>query len=134
LSATAVDSHGLATVLALHEALAAASISCSPVVLAQRGRVALSDDIGHALGARVSVIVLGERPGLSASDSLGIYLTHGPMLGNTDAQRNCISNVREPGGLPPSLAATRLVNLLRRSLALGKSGVELKDDAQLLRE
>jgi ethanolamine ammonia-lyase small subunit len=132
LSAAAVDAHGVATLQALHAALAAASLSCSPIVLAQRGRVALSDEIGYALGARISVIVLGERPGLSAADSLGIYLTCAPIQGNTDAQRNCISNVREPGGLPPAIAANRLVNLLRRALVLGRSGVDLKDDANVL--
>ena len=127
LSAAAVDAHGIATVTAILKTLQSAAISCSPVVLARFGRVALSDEIGHALGARVSVIVLGERPGLSAADSLGIYLTHSPTLGNSDAQRNCLSNVREPGGLPPSVAAARLLSLLRRSLAAGMSGVLLKD-------
>lgn len=132
LSATALDAHGIATVLAIRSALEAASVSCTPVVLARFGRVALSDEIGHALGARVSVIVLGERPGLSAADSLGLYLTHSPAPGNSDAERNCISNVREPGGLPPQVAALRLVSLLRRSLALGVSGVQLKDGGPAL--
>lgn len=132
LSAAAVDAHATHTLLAIHTDLAAASLSVSPVILARHGRVALSDEIGQLLGARISVIVLGERPGLSAADSLGIYLTHSPLPGNTDAQRNCISNVREPGGLPPSLAAARLVSLLRRSLALGASGVALKDETHAL--
>jgi ethanolamine ammonia-lyase small subunit len=132
LSAAAVDAHGASTISALHKTLQSAAISCSPVVLARFGRVALSDEIGHALGARVSVIVLGERPGLSAADSLGIYLTHSPSVGNSDAQRNCLSNVREPGGLPPSVAALRLLSLLRRSLAAGMSGVHLKDGGPAL--
>jgi ethanolamine ammonia-lyase small subunit len=132
LSAAAVDAHGFATLHAIQMALAAAAVSCSPAVLARFGRVALSDEIGHALGARISVIVIGERPGLSAADSLGIYLTHAPAPGNSDAQRNCISNVREPGGLSPAIAATRLVNLLRRSLTLGVSGVQLKDGGPTL--
>lgn len=132
LSAAAVDAHGVATIAAIEGALRGAAISCSRAVLARFGRVALSDEIGHALGARVSVIVLGERPGLSAADSLGIYLTHSPRLGNSDAQRNCLSNVREPGGLPPAAAAARLMNLLRRSLALGMSGVLLKDGGPTL--
>jgi ethanolamine ammonia-lyase small subunit len=132
LSAAAVAAHGAATVTAILETLRSASISCFPVVLARFARVALSDEIGHALGARVSVIVLGERPGLSATDSLGIYLTHSPKPGNSDAQRNCLSNVREPGGLPPASAAIRLLSLLRRSLALGMSGVLLKDGGTAL--
>jgi ethanolamine ammonia-lyase small subunit len=132
LSATAVHEHGVACMIALIAALNATSTRCSPVILVERGRVGLSDEIGHALGARVAVIVLGERPGLSAADSLGMYLTHAPAPGNTDAQRNCISNVREPGGLPPALAAARLTSLLRRALTLGLSGVALKDDAPQL--
>ena len=78
LSAAAVDAHGVSTLRAIRSALAAAAVSCSAAVLARFGRVALSDEIGHALGARISVIVIGERPGLSAADSLGIYLTHSP--------------------------------------------------------
>jgi ethanolamine ammonia-lyase small subunit len=129
LSASAVHAHGLTTLRAILAALQRASISCAPLVLVQQGRVAISDEIGHALGRKSAVIVLGERPGLSASDSLGIYLTFDPKLGNTDAQRNCISNVREPSGLPPMAAAARLVALLRRALASGFSGVALKDES-----
>jgi ethanolamine ammonia-lyase small subunit len=133
LSATAVHEHGVTTMLAIRTALERSGTSCSPIVLAEHGRVALSDEIGHALGARIAVIVLGERPGLSAADSLGIYLTYSPAHGNTDAQRNCISNVRSPAGLAPQVAAARLAALLLRSLALGCSGVQLKDDAASLK-
>lgn len=132
LSATAAHEHGVHTLQALVSALQAAALSCSPVILAERGRVALSDEIGHALGARVAVIVLGERPGLSAADSLGMYLTYGPTPGNSDAQRNCLSNVRSPSGLAPQLAAARLTGLVRRALALQLSGVALKDDSSQL--
>jgi ethanolamine ammonia-lyase small subunit len=132
LSATAVHEHGVTTALAIRNALERSGTSCSPIVLAEHGRVALSDEIGEALGARVAVIVLGERPGLSAADSLGIYLTYNPRPGNTDAQRNCISNVRSPAGFAPKLAAARLAALLTRSLALRCSGVELKDDSKSL--
>ena len=132
LSATAVHEHGVHTALAVVSALQAAALSCSPVILAERARVALSDEIGHTLGARVAIIVLGERPGLSAADSLGMYLTYAPSPGNTDAQRNCISNVRAPNGLTPQLAAARLCNLVRRALALQLSGVALKDDSAQL--
>jgi ethanolamine ammonia-lyase small subunit len=132
LSASAAHQHGLHTVQAILQALDRAGTSHAPLILVSQARVAVSDDIGAALGARVAVIVLGERPGLSASDSLGIYLTHGPKPGNHDAQRNCISNVREPDGLAPALAAERLVTLLRRSLALGMSGVQLKEQSPQL--
>jgi ethanolamine ammonia-lyase small subunit len=129
LSATAVHSHGLATLRALLDAFRRRALQVSPVVLVQNGRVALSDVIGEALGARAVVIVLGERPGLSAADSLGMYLTHGPKRGNSDAQRNCISNVREPGGLSPLAAAEQLAFLLTRALEQGVSGVALKAQA-----
>ncbi|HEX4354030.1 MAG TPA: ethanolamine ammonia-lyase subunit EutC [Polyangiales bacterium] len=132
LSATAVQTHGIATIDAIWRALAKAGTRCSLVVLVSQARVALSDEIGSALGAKLAVIVLGERPGLSAADSLGIYLTYDPKLGNSDAQRNCISNVRSPSGLPPALAAERLVSLLHRSLALGVSGIALKDEGPQL--
>jgi ethanolamine ammonia-lyase small subunit len=132
LSATAVHEHGVGCVQALLTALRAAGLQCSPVVLVPLGRVALSDEIGYELGARVAVIILGERPGLSAADSLGMYLTYAPAPGNTDAQRNCFSNVRGSGGLAPQLAAARLTALLRRALTLGLSGVALKDDAPQL--
>ena len=132
LSATAVHEHGHITMVAIRKALEGSGTSCTPIILAEHGRVALSDEIGHALGARAAVIVLGERPGLSAADSLGIYLTYAPTPGNSDAQRNCISNVRAPSGLAPQLAAARLAALLQRSLALGCSGVSLKDEAPSL--
>jgi ethanolamine ammonia-lyase small subunit len=130
LSATAIHSHGLATVNAMLDALRRRKLRASPVVLVHNGRVALSDVVGEALGARASVIVLGERPGLSAADSLGMYLTFGPKRGNTDAQRNCISNVRDPGGLAPLAAADQLVFLLSRALEQGVSGVALKSQAE----
>jgi len=129
LSATAVHAHGVRTISDMWRELTAANLRCSKIVLAAFGRVALSDEIGHALGARCAVIALGERPGLSAADSLGLYLTFRPAPGNTDAQRNCISNVREPNGLSPQLAAKRLASLVQRSLALSLSGVALKDAA-----
>ncbi len=99
-----------------------------PVVVAEQSRVALGDEIGELLGARQVVMLIGERPGLSSPDSLGIYLTHAPRTGRTDAERNCISNVR-PEGLPYVQAADRLAFLLRGAAALGRSGVDLKDDS-----
>lgn len=100
-----------------------------PLVLARQARVALGDDIGALLRAAQVVMCLGERPGLTAPDSLGLYLTHGPRPGLTDAQRNCISNVR-PDGLPYAQAAHKLAWLLAGARRLGMSGVGLKDDSE----
>lgn len=98
-----------------------------PVVVALQARVALGDDIAHAMGADAVVVMIGERPGLSAQDSVGLYLTWAPRPGRSDAERNCISNIR-PGGLSHADAAAKLHWLLRGARALGASGVALKDD------
>lgn len=126
LSALAAQRHALPLLEATCARLRGLAIG--PVVVAQQSRVALGDDIGARLGARQVVMLIGERPGLSSPDSLGIYLTYDPRPGRTDAERNCISNVR-PEGLPYAQAADRLVFLLRGALALGRSGVDLKDDS-----
>lgn len=97
-----------------------------PVVIAQQARVALGDEVGALLGARLVAVLIGERPGLSSPDSLGIYLTWHPQVGRNDAQRNCISNVR-PEGLPPAAAAARLWWLCQEARRLGLTGVGLKD-------
>jgi ethanolamine ammonia-lyase small subunit len=98
-----------------------------PVVIVQQARVAIGDDIGEAMGAEAVVVLIGERPGLSAQDSIGIYLTWQPRRGRTDAERNCISNIR-PGGTSPTDAAAKVHWLLRGARALGATGVVLKDD------
>lgn len=98
------------------------------LVVAPFGRVALSDDIGKALGAKMSVMLVGERPGLSSVDSLGIYLTYAPKPGNTDANRNCISNVHPPEGMAYASAAEKLLYLMGESLRLKLSGVSLKEE------
>jgi ethanolamine ammonia-lyase small subunit len=131
LSALAVQRHALAVVHALHLALhadGAAPPSWGPLVLATQARVALADEVGAALQARVALILLGERPGLSAADSLGAYLTWQPQPGRTDAERNCVSNIR-PEGLAPALAGARIAWLLRQALRRRLSGVALKDDS-----
>jgi len=99
----------------------------APLVIATQGRVALGDDIGEALGAALSVVLIGERPGLSSPDSLGIYLTWGPRPGRTDAERNCLSNIRLEGLSYPA-AAERLLFLMTESRRRRLSGVELKED------
>ncbi len=99
----------------------------APLIVARHGRVALQDEIGERMGARLSLILLGERPGLSAADSLGAYFTYGPRTGLTDASRNCISNIR-PDGLPAAEAARKIFQLLRASMTRSLSGVGLKDE------
>jgi ethanolamine ammonia-lyase small subunit len=126
LSATAVQRHALPLLLALGAEPAAPRPSV--VVIAQHARVALGDEIAQLLGADQVVVLVGERPGLSAPDSLGIYMTHAPRVGCTDADRNCISNVR-PGGLRYGEAARRLALLLAGAHRLGRSGVALKDES-----
>jgi ethanolamine ammonia-lyase small subunit len=100
-----------------------------PVVVAQQARVALGDEVGALLGARLVAVLIGERPGLSSPDSLGIYLTWHPQVGRNDAERNCISNVR-PGGLAPTLAAARLWWLCHEARRLELTGVQLKDRSE----
>lgn len=128
LSSTAVERHGLPLLQAILSCYRSQQLSLAPVCLVANGRVALSDQVGNLLRARVAVIIVGERPGLSVADSLGIYLTYAPKPGNTDAQRNCISNIRPPEGLGYDEAADKLLYLTGEALRRGVSGVELKDE------
>lgn len=130
LSAVAVQRHAVPLLAALR-ALAPQRWSGIPLVLALQGRVALGDAIGETLGARLAVMLIGERPGLSSPDSLGIYLTHAPRIGRSDAERNCISNVR-PQGLPYADAGRKLDWLAGAALARGLTGIGLKDESDAL--
>lgn len=128
LSALALERQALPTLNALLPLLS--DFKLAPIVLATQARVALGDEVGECLGAQEVLILLGERPGLSSPDSLGAYLTYAPRLGRTDAERNCVSNIR-PAGLPHDQAAQKLAWLLRAARTRGLSGVELKDDSEL---
>ena len=131
LSAAAVNAHAVPLLALLLPRLQAAGLRLGPLVLAEQARVALGDEAGQLLGARLVLVLIGERPGLSAPDSLGAYFTHEPRPGLTDEARNCVSNIR-PEGLPYEAAAGKLFLLLRESLRRGLSGVGLKDDPELL--
>ncbi|MEV0641797.1 ethanolamine ammonia-lyase subunit EutC [Streptomyces sp. NPDC050619] len=132
LSSRAVHEHGAAVVRATTAHLPS-DWRVAPVVLAEQARVALGDDIAHAMGAAMVVVLIGERPGMSAADSLGAYLTYGPNPGvTTDADRNCLSNIRPPRGLTYETAAGKLAALMGRARELGLTGVGLKDESDAL--
>ncbi len=130
LSATAVAAHAPLLIEAALPLLRKLRLSLGPVVLAEGARVALGDEVGAILGARLVVMLIGERPGLSASDSLGAYLTYAPQRGRTDAERNCISNIRA-GGLEPAIAARSLAWLAEAALARKATGIALKDESDI---
>jgi ethanolamine ammonia-lyase small subunit len=103
-------------------------LTSAPVVIAEGARVALGDEIAERLGARLVLVLIGERPGLSSPDSLGAYLTYAPRPGLTDAERNCVSNIRA-GGLDVEAASSKLVWLVMKAFTAGVSGVQLKDES-----
>ena len=123
-----VQTNALPVLEALRARLEAAGYPPGAVLLVEQGRVAIGDPIGEALGADVVVVLLGERPGLSAADSLGCYVTWSPRPGTPDSRRNCVSNIRV-GGLLPEQAAGKIAWLVREAIARGLSGVQLKEDA-----
>lgn len=131
LSASAVQSHAAPLLALAVPALAAEGWRIAPPVIVRQGRVAVGDAVAAALGARAVALLIGERPGLSAPDSLGAYLTWQPGPATTDASRNCISNIR-PDGVGYQDAAFKLVHLLRAMRRRGVSGVALKDESDRL--
>ncbi len=128
LSAAAVDAHAAALTAEFVPLATKLGLSVGPIALAEGARVALGDVVGATLGARLAVVLIGERPGLSAADSLGVYLTYDPKPGRTDAERNCISNIR-PDGLPPAMAAQKMAWLVDAALTRRLTGVALKDES-----
>lgn len=126
LSARAAETHAVPLLSALLPKLNGWGIG--PVFLAEQARVALADELGEVCRAKIAVMLIGERPGLSAPDSLGAYLTYEPRVGRSDAERNCLSNIR-PEGLTYEIAAHRLLHLLEGARRLGLTGVQLKDES-----
>jgi ethanolamine ammonia-lyase small subunit len=133
LSSPAVQTNAPLLLDALKPCLQRSGYSVAPVVIAEQARVALGDEIGAALRARMSVVLIGERPGLSSCDSLGVYLTFSPKIGRTDAERNCISNIRAEG-LRCDQAAVQLANCLAEARRCQLTGVTFKPGSRLLRE
>jgi ethanolamine ammonia-lyase small subunit len=128
LSSAAVHLHALEVVRRLSARFLGQRMTLSPVVVASGARVALGDEVGQLLNARMSVVLIGERPGLSAPDSLGCYLTYGPRPGLMDAERNCVSNIHG-AGLSYDEAAFKIGWLVRAGLDRQISGVSLKDES-----
>jgi ethanolamine ammonia-lyase small subunit len=130
LSSTAVHMHAVPLIAAFQPLARRYDLSLAPVVLARGARVALGDEIGKLLRARAVAVLIGERPGLSAPDSLGVYLTFGPRPGRSDAERNCISNIRAEG-LSHEVAAFKLTWLVGEALRRSLTGVGLKDASDM---
>jgi ethanolamine ammonia-lyase small subunit len=127
LSALAVERHAVQLLRAVLPLIAGWRLA--PVCVVEQGRVAIGDAIGEALHARLAVVLIGERPGLSSPDSLGVYITWEPRRGRKDAERNCISNIREEGlGYAP--AAARLQHYMKESSRLQLTGLGLKDPSE----
>jgi len=130
LSALAVQRHALPMLAEIEQLCHSHAWTLAPIVLASQARVALADEVGQLLGARLVLVMIGERPGLSSPDSLGLYMTWAPQVGLTDVARNCISNIRLEGMSYP-MAAHRLGYLLGEAFQRQLSGVHLKDEATL---
>lgn len=134
LSAKAVNNHVLPLLSELMPKLQLAKLRINSLAIVEHGRVAIADEIGDWCKADLSLILLGERPGLTVADSLGAYLTYKPKPGLTDESRNCVSNIH-PGGLSYSAAADKITYLISEAFRIGQSGIALKDrKADLLSE
>jgi ethanolamine ammonia-lyase small subunit len=128
LSALAVERNAIPLLAVLLPRLLEQDWTLGPVTIVEQGRVGVCDAIGEGLGARCSLMLIGERPGLSAAHSMGAYLTWEPRVGRTDAERNCLSNIRG-GGLSVEEAAARLMWLMQAACSLRLTGVALKEGA-----
>ena len=126
LSAVAVQRHAVPLIERCLPRLE--TLSLAPIVVATQARVALGDAVGESLKARLCVVLIGERPGLSVADSLGAYITFDPKTGRRDSERNCISNIHTKGGLDYEPAAQKLCWLIEQALSRGVTGIALKDD------
>jgi len=131
LSATAINNHAIPVLKLLLPLFEKSGLTLAPVCLVQEGRVAIGDECGSLLRARLVAVLIGERPGLSSPDSLGVYLTYQPVPGLTDESRNCISNIR-PEGLNYTAAADKIFFLIKEALRLQLSGIGLKDNTAAL--
>jgi ethanolamine ammonia-lyase small subunit len=125
LSALAVHRHAAPVLSRVFERL---HWNFAPVVIVEQGRVAIGDEIGEAFDAAFAVVLIGERPGLSSPDSMGVYLTWAPKPGRTEAERNCLSNIR-PEGLPYDVAAHKLIYLMTEGRQRKLTGIGLKENA-----
>jgi ethanolamine ammonia-lyase small subunit len=126
LSAGAVQTHAAPMIRACLERLPGWRVA--PIVLAEQARVALGDEVGDLLGAQLCLLLVGERPGLSVPDSLGIYMTYRPTLGRRDSERNCLSNIHADG-MSYAVAADKATWLAREAVRLRLTGVDLKENA-----
>jgi ethanolamine ammonia-lyase small subunit len=129
LSSTAIQKHALPVIEKLIEKLVADKMhdwNIAPLTVVTQGRVASGDDVGECLKAKITLILIGERPGLTSPDSMGIYITWKPKRGAKDSTRNCISNIR-PEGLAYFEASEKAFYLLSESIKLQLSGINLKD-------
>ena len=127
LSANAINEHAFPVLDALAPLFTKAKFAVAPVCICNQGRVAIADEIGSLLNARLSLILIGERPGLSSPNSMGAYITYKPTVGLTDESRNCVSNIR-PEGLDYAMAASKIFYLVQQSLKQLISGVALKEN------